>query len=744
MKKVKGGVLLLLLSGLAFASQDFLLSPDGRNYPVDSEAKAFPKELTKFAKAAPEVKPQAFLSADDFQLFWPDYGTYYTFGFDTGDSMGLYLEPPAAAIVKKVLFFNTDFTGDIFIGLNDALYNGEVTSSSCVDGGGWVGFWANVVDGDTVQGLMGENTFWLAGDDECWSDPPIGAELWPGLGIGFYKKSIDTMDSTDTWLEQNLAVLGYPDTIDTPFFITFAFAEDFTINPDSWGIGAWGTVVTPYHGFKNYVDPAARGKAGWWLRSFGWDVGALVEYVEDPAPFIVDMTILGTTVSTDPREVSATITDIDPVSGNAGVADALLWYAVNGGTPASVAMTADVDTFAADIPGASPGDVVEYYITATDLAGNVAESPHFTYDIFEPVETSLLINDGDWPDVYIEFYWLYGLLGEWPHDIWNVANIGPAPASLYPNYETIVQLDNDPLYECNAVPDTWLDEGLKNFAVSGDEWMNYCFDGWDPTDFVAGDFPYDYMGVDQTYPDISGGATGVSRLIPVQDDSVSGELFTFLSDSLLLNYDPNYEIGADNWLDGADATADAIVTFWGVSGILDSLAQTDPEADTVASGIRMELANGSKTAYLAFDVLSLNTVAVGVDTLHGAGYHWIGIYPEGPLPQVLEWFDAYVSIDDAVSGLPSRFTLHQNYPNPFNPVTTINFDLPRDGNVTLTVYNMLGQKVTTLVNDFRSAGRHRVIWNGTTDLGTAVATGVYLYRIDAGDYSATKKMVLLK
>ena len=70
--------------------------------------------------------------------------------------------------------------------------------------------------------------------------------------------------------------------------------------------------------------------------------------------------------------------------------------------------------------------------------------------------------------------------------------------------------------------------------------------------------------------------------------------------------------------------------------------------------------------------------------------------------------------------------------------------LPSDGNVTLTVYNLLGQQVTTLVNDFRRAGTHTITWNGRNELGRDVSTGVYLYRIDAGDFSATKKMVLLK
>ncbi|MEE9166820.1 MAG: T9SS type A sorting domain-containing protein, partial [Candidatus Neomarinimicrobiota bacterium] len=328
-----------------------------------------------------------------------------------------------------------------------------------------------------------------------------------------------------------------------------------------------------------------------------------------------------------------------------------------------------------------------------------------------------------------------------------VNDLGGTPAELYPNYETIVEVQGLYTYICGDEPADWLDEGDKNLVISGDEWLNNCYDGWVATDYEAGDFLYDYMGVDQTYPDMNGAATGVSRLIAVDDDEISGDLAAFVADSLLLNYDPNYEIGMQNWLDGVDVTDDATLSYWGVSGLIDTLTfAASDTADTVASGVYMELANGSKTALFAFDALSLNTMAVDADALHGAGYNWIGVYPEGPIPQALEWMDAlfFASTDDDVAQIPSRFALRQNYPNPFNPVTSISFDLPTDGDISLTVYNMLGQKVATLVNEVRTAGSHTVTWDGTTDAGIALATGVYLYRIDAGDFGATKKMILLK
>ncbi len=94
--------------------------------------------------------------------------------------------------------------------------------------------------------------------------------------------------------------------------------------------------------------------------------------------------------------------------------------------------------------------------------------------------------------------------------------------------------------------------------------------------------------------------------------------------------------------------------------------------------------------------------------------------------------------------IPREFSLRQNYPNPFNPNTRIELALPQACQVTLEIFNVLGQKVRTLVNGQMSAGNHSVEWNSTDDRGRQVSSGIYLYRLTAGDYLETRKMVLLK
>ena len=88
--------------------------------------------------------------------------------------------------------------------------------------------------------------------------------------------------------------------------------------------------------------------------------------------------------------------------------------------------------------------------------------------------------------------------------------------------------------------------------------------------------------------------------------------------------------------------------------------------------------------------------------------------------------------------------MHNDYPNPFNPITTLRYDLPENGHVNITIYDMLGRQVKTLVNQRQDAGYRSIIWNDTNDYGKPVSAGIYLYQIQAGEYMQTKKMVLLK
>ena len=94
--------------------------------------------------------------------------------------------------------------------------------------------------------------------------------------------------------------------------------------------------------------------------------------------------------------------------------------------------------------------------------------------------------------------------------------------------------------------------------------------------------------------------------------------------------------------------------------------------------------------------------------------------------------------------IPTDYYLGQNYPNPFNPGTTIEFSLPTSGNVEISIYNLLGQKVRTLTNQYFGAGNHIVEWDGTADNGVSSSSGIYLYQIKSQRFIQSKKMNLVK
>lgn len=109
--------------------------------------------------------------------------------------------------------------------------------------------------------------------------------------------------------------------------------------------------------------------------------------------------------------------------------------------------------------------------------------------------------------------------------------------------------------------------------------------------------------------------------------------------------------------------------------------------------------------------------------------------------QKAEWL---TGVEKVGKEIPSNFELVQNYPNPFNPTTNIDFKIAATSSVKLVVYNILGQRIKTLVNDKLQAGNYQIVWNGTDELGNKVASGNYLLSLETDNFRATKKMALLK
>ena len=105
----------------------------------------------------------------------------------------------------------------------------------------------------------------------------------------------------------------------------------------------------------------------------------------------------------------------------------------------------------------------------------------------------------------------------------------------------------------------------------------------------------------------------------------------------------------------------------------------------------------------------------------------------------VDYTNIAISVESEITGLPTEFALSQNYPNPFNPETMIEYTLPFQSEVNLIIYNLRGEEVAHLINDNMLAGNHQVTWNASN-----FASGIYFYRLQAGDFVQTRKMVLLK
>jgi flagellar hook assembly protein FlgD len=120
------------------------------------------------------------------------------------------------------------------------------------------------------------------------------------------------------------------------------------------------------------------------------------------------------------------------------------------------------------------------------------------------------------------------------------------------------------------------------------------------------------------------------------------------------------------------------------------------------------------------------------------------------ISDAINWFGVSVDIDEPEIEVSNNvFSLSQNYPNPFsakegNSQTTISYNIPGNGNVTIEVYNIRGQKIKTLVSEYKTAGTYQVSWNGKNNNGKLVNNGIYLYKIKSEEFTATKKMAFIK
>ena len=226
------------------------------------------------------------------------------------------------------------------------------------------------------------------------------------------------------------------------------------------------------------------------------------------------------------------------------------------------------------------------------------------------------------------------------------------------------------------------------------------------------------------------GARGIGCYAPTSFDWVSTAL-----DTINITKDNTGDTYDLQWSASTDADGDTIDYL-----LYAQIGVYPPKEinDTTSTSVQITYEEFAEKAFEDFPMLSKATVRFtvsatdGIDTVKVTG------------DDRVVFVNRYEYLAAEGEGIPTEFALHENYPNPFNPTTTLRFDLPEVSSITLTIYNMLGQRVRTFNMNDTPAGYHSVTWNATNDYGDPVGAGVYLYQLRANQYVKTRKMVLLK
>ncbi|MCK5331886.1 MAG: T9SS type A sorting domain-containing protein, partial [Candidatus Marinimicrobia bacterium] len=140
-------------------------------------------------------------------------------------------------------------------------------------------------------------------------------------------------------------------------------------------------------------------------------------------------------------------------------------------------------------------------------------------------------------------------------------------------------------------------------------------------------------------------------------------------------------------------------------------------------------------------------IGTEINSIRGWIYHHFGAYADSTTYKLVPLWESdiafnTVGVDNDLQ--PESYALYQNYPNPFNPETQIQFRLATADKVTMVIYDIMGRQVRMLVKDSYNAGLYTVTWDGKNNKGATVASGMYIYRIKAGSFTSSQKMLLLR
>jgi len=531
------------------------------------------------------------------------------FGGWPEDTFYEYFVPAADGEMQEIFFRLSDVTG---VANGNESFNVSIWGTSYLT---WdMGDYAqrdNVAVGyyeDTEGDYEWQGTNWVDLLPDFTPGDPLTEKIWPSYVSAMSVPIGSELESDDT---VSLALSGeglYP-TMEAgvPFAVIAEFVGTDARDPEG-RLGFMSGDIQPYEyypamKFYDEFSNSAISKFGWYVRKYIWDWVVKVNLTGDRPP-IIEHTPLITTVSTEGREVVATITDDNPSGGNAGVQTAEVVYTIDGGAEQSVTMTKGTgDEYAATIPGQSPGSTIAYKVVATDVEGNVGETPVYEYMIFLPVNSVLILNNSGYSMGWFGAYVWPGV--GLPYDVWSY---GEAEIDLLNSYDYIVDLGGHGTTTYDALK-TWADAGNKNYLGFGDELLGYPY-GWPltPMTLEDGTFFKDIVGIATYIADINAtDQAAPSILEPIQGDVVTGPLYDELNAETpvpVLYYWPDYITGGTNWFDGFEEASGATVSMIGY-------AEDNETAYTV--GVLNETTAGTRSAFYGVDPIALDAISDSVD-----------------------------------------------------------------------------------------------------------------------------------
>ena len=484
------------------------------------------------------------------------------------------------------------------------------------------------------------------------------------------------------------------------------------VDDDSDSIAAYFETVGPPP-----VGSLVQSMEGWLYHHYGSNADSSAYklcplYVEDiefgsGPPSITNLSREPCAPTASDNEVAVSCVILD----NSTISEALVHYSVDGGEYASVTMTStDDSTFTGVIPVAN-ANTVYYYITATDDGVDQSEPKSSVYpNNTDNDQLGFHVTDNLTIHMVQETPWLSG---NTMYEGCNVTLTGIVTAdtaqynSVYSAYALQNEagqwngliFDTDEIVQISRGDDVSI-TGLITEYAHGDE-FGYQLDG--NTRLINADVTVNSSGNNTPAPLVA----SCEDLTQTAEEVESYE-------GVLVKLE-NVTVSSVNAYD------------WSITDASGMEALIDDDMATMVTDIAMsELVEGQQLSYImGIFNYSYGTYKVQIRDMADLG--------------------ATVGIDDDVRVNPYEYVLHDNFPNPFNPETQIRFSLGGRENVKLVIYDIMGRQVRTLINgDSFNSGFHVLNWNGRDNLGEKVATGMYIYRIKAGDFIADKKMLLVK